>query len=101
MSYYPNPEQRAGLVAGLRALAEFIESRPDVSAPWWAEVMVFPPDGSDAVRRAEIDVIASRIGTEGSFTHGGHYTASWRFGPVEYRAVAIPHDNDDENDEGK
>jgi hypothetical protein len=94
MSDYPNPEHRARLVTGLRALAEFIESRPDVPAPWSADVMVFPPDGSDAERRAEIDVIASQIGTEGRFTYGGHYSASRWFGPVEYRAVAIPHDND-------
>jgi hypothetical protein len=94
MSYYPNPEQRAGLISGLRALAEFIETHPDVPAPWTADVMLFPPVGSDAERRAEIDDIASRIGTEAHFTDGGHYTASLRFGPVEYRAVAIPHDNE-------
>jgi hypothetical protein len=75
MSYYPNPEERANFAAGLRALAEFIESRPEIPAPWSADVMVFPPGGSDAERRAEIDAIASRIGTEGQFTHGGHYTA--------------------------
>lgn len=95
MNYYPGPEQRAGLVAGLRALAEFIDSRPDVPAPWSADVLIFPPYGSDAEMRAEIDVIASRIGTAGRFTYGGHYSASRRFGPVEYRAVAIPHDNDE------
>jgi hypothetical protein len=95
MSYYPTPEQRAELVAGLRALAEFIESCPDVPAPWSADVLVFPPSGSNAERRAEIDAIASRIGTEGHFTHGGHYRASRWFGPVEYRAVAIPHDDNE------
>ena len=98
MSYCPNPEHRARLVTGLRALAEFIESRPDVPAPWSAGVMVFPPGGSDTEKRAKIDAIASRIGTEGHFTHGGHYSASRWFGPVEYRAVAIPHDNDNDND---
>jgi hypothetical protein len=95
MNHYPGPEQRARLVAGLRALAEFIESRPDVPTPWSADVLVFPPAGSDAERRLEIDAIASRIGAEGHYTHGGHYTASRRFGPVEYRAVTIPHDNDE------
>jgi hypothetical protein len=95
MAYYPSPEQRAGLVAGLRALAEFIESRPDVPAPWSTDVIVVPSNGSDAERRAEIDAIASRIGAEGHYTHGGHYSASRRFGPVEYRAVAVPRDNDE------
>ena len=57
------------------------------------DVLVFPPDGSDAERRAEIDVIAERIG-EAPETVCGHYVV-WRFfGPVQYRAVAIPRDND-------
>jgi hypothetical protein len=94
MSRSPNPEHRAQLVTGLRALAEFI----DVPAPWSADVMVFPPNGSDTEKRAEIDAIASRIGSEGHFTHGGHYSASRRFGPVEYRAVTVPRDNENETD---
>jgi hypothetical protein len=42
--------------------------------------------------RAEIDVIAARIGTEATDENSchGHYVASRTFGPVEYRAVAIP-----------
>jgi hypothetical protein len=95
MINYPSPEHRGRLVAGLRALAEFIESCPDVPAPWSAGVMVFPPDGSDAEKRAEIDAIADLIGAQGHFAHGGHYAVSRQFGPVEYRAVAIPHDNDE------
>ena len=43
--------------------------------------------------RAGIDVIAGLIGAQGHFTHGGHYSVSRWFGPVEYRAVAIPHDS--------
>ena len=101
MSHYPTPEQRARLVAGLRALAEFIESRPDVPTSWWVDMLVFPPNGSDAEGRAEIDAIADRIGAESHFAYGGHYVASRRFGPVEYRAVAIPHDNDSYNSESE
>lgn len=99
MSHYDNPERRARLVAGLRALAEYIESRPDVPAPWSADVMVFPTPGSNAEMCAEIDAIGSRIGTESRWTPGGHYTASRWFGPVEYRAVAIPKDNDTDKSE--
>jgi hypothetical protein len=99
MVLYPSPEQRARFVAGLRAFAEFIESRPDVPVPWSADALVFPLGGSDTEKRAEIDAIAERIGAESHYTQGGHYTVSRRFGPVEYRAVAIPHDNDNDESE--
>jgi hypothetical protein len=90
---YANPIQRQELITGLRALASFLESNPEVPAPSFADVLVFPPFASDAEKRQEIDVIASRIGA-GTETSSAcrHYTASRRFGPVEYRAVAIPAD---------
>jgi len=91
---YSSTGERARLIAGLRALAEFIESSPDVPAPGRADVMVFPPAGTNAEMCAEIDSIASRIGGQAHWTGGGHYTVSRWFGPVEYRAVAIPKDND-------
>lgn len=98
MTYYANTEQRGRLIAGLRRLAEFLESTPEAPAPQYADVLIFPPDGSDIQRRAEIDAIAMRIGTETQETIGGHYVAVRRFGPIEYRAVAIPHDNDQNPD---
>jgi hypothetical protein len=94
LNLYTSPEERARLIAGLRALAEFIESSPDVPSPRSADVFIFPAAASNQERRAEIDAIASLLGTEGHFTYGGHYTTSRWFGPVEYRAIAIPHDND-------
>lgn len=93
MSYYATTEQRSRLVAGLRALAEFIESSPEVPAPVTAGVLVFPPEGNDNRKRMEIDVIASRIGAETRWTVSDHYAVSRHFGPVEYRAVAIPGKN--------
>jgi hypothetical protein len=95
MTYYADSTERARLTAGLRDLAAFLENSPDAPAPRWADVMVFPHNSSDEENRAEIDAIAARIGTEPQ-TVCGHYIASRRFGPVEYRAVAIPHDNDAE-----
>lgn len=98
MIYYANTEQRSRLIAGLRGLADFLESTPGVPSPQYADVYVFPPSGTDAQQRAEIDAIAGRIGTETQETIGGHYVAVRRFGPVEYRAVAIPHHNDRDPD---
>jgi len=92
---YSDPRQRDQFIAGLLDLAVFLEADPDVPAPLYTDVLVFPSGGTDAERRAEIDAIAARIGT-GAQTVCGHYIASRRFGPVEYRAVVIPHDNDPE-----
>ena len=92
MSYYANSEERAGLIAGLRELAEYLDQNPDVPAPRWTDLLVFPPAGSDAEMFTEIDAIASRIGAAASDTDSpaGHYSASRDFGPVQYRAVTIP-----------
>jgi hypothetical protein len=90
---YANATERKVLISGLRALVEFLEENPDVPAPAYTDVLVFPPSASDDEKRREIDGIASLIGagTETS-SHYRHYTTSRRFGPVEYRAIAIPAD---------
>jgi hypothetical protein len=88
--YYASDDERGRLIDGLHALAEFLHDHPEVPAPRYADMLVFPPSGSDEEERAEIDVIASRIGAETSESAGGHYSSSIFFGPVQYRAVAIP-----------
>jgi hypothetical protein len=101
MIYQANSKERERLSAGLRELADFLGQNPDVPAPLHADVLVFPADGSNAEMFAEIDMIAQQAGTTASGADGpaGHYSAVRRFGPVHYRAVAIPN-RDDENDEG-
>jgi hypothetical protein len=88
---YANAIDRQALISGFRELADFLESNPEVPAPKYTDVLVFPPHASDADNRSEIDVIASRIGSgiEISSAHR-HYVTSRQFGPVGYRAVAIP-----------
>ena len=92
MSYYANSEERGRLIAGLRELAEFLDQNPQVPAPRSTDLLVFPPNGSDAEMFAEIDAIARRIGAVASDADSprGHYSAAREFGPVQYRAVAIP-----------
>ena len=91
MSYYANSEERPRLISGLRDLAEFLNKNPGVPAPPRTDVLVFPPAGSDAEMFAEIDAIAERIGTTPSADEpAGHYRVVRAFGPVQYRAVAIP-----------
>ena len=90
---YANSTERGALVKGLRALADYLESNPEVPSPGYADVFIFPLDGTDAESRAEIDVIAAQIGQTPE-TICGHYVVSRFFGPVQYRAVAIPRDDD-------
>jgi hypothetical protein len=100
MANYLNASDRSQLISGLRDLAEYLESNPDVPAPWsGTTVYVFPSDGSNSQRRTEIDAIASRIGAQPCDFAPGHYVASRYFGPVEYRAVAIDHDPDESDGE--
>lgn len=87
---YATPAQRQALISGLRELAGFLESNPEVPAPKYTDMLVFPPHASDTENRSEIDVIASRIGSGTEISPARHYVTSRRFGPVEYRAVAIP-----------
>jgi hypothetical protein len=91
---YASETERDALIAGFRALADFLENHPDVPAPVYASVLVFPPNATDVGRHAEIDVIASRIGAGiETSEYGHHYITSRNFGPVEYRAVFIPDEN--------
>ena len=92
MTYYANDQERVRLIAGLRDLAEFLDQNPQVPAPRYADLLVFPPRATNAEMFAEVDVIAGQIGVTASQndTPDRHYIASRYFGPVQYRAVAIP-----------
>ncbi len=94
---HANVIERKAIIFGLRELAGFLESNPDVPVPAYTDLLVFPSSASDDGKRREIDVIASLIGS-GTMTYSSHrhYATSRRFGPVEYRAVAIPADENKE-----
>jgi hypothetical protein len=93
MNYYANDEERVRLIAGLRDLADFLDQNPGVPVPWGTDVLLFPAEASDAEMFVEIDMIAELIGSTASDADSprGHYSAVRDFGPVQYRAVAIPH----------
>jgi hypothetical protein len=92
MSYYANSEERGRLIAGLRELADFLVRNPQVPTPRYTDLLVFPSRQTDVQMFAEIDVIAEQIGVTANRndTPDGHYIAYRDFGPVQYRAVAIP-----------
>jgi hypothetical protein len=92
---YVNAVERQALISGLREFASFLESNPDVPAPTYIGALVFPFAASDEENRREVDMIAALIGS-GTRTYSSHhhYATSRQFGPIEYRAVAIPaHEN--------
>jgi hypothetical protein len=95
---YADSTERAELINGLRGLADYLESSPQVPAPGYSAVYTFPPDGDWAAKRAEIDATAARLAVTAYEAGGGHYVATRLFGPVEYRAVAIPRPDNDESE---
>ncbi|MEV4061772.1 hypothetical protein [Nonomuraea dietziae] len=56
-------EPRLLLVTGLRALADFLESRSEVSAPHQADATVFAPCADDAQMSAEMEQVALLLGS--------------------------------------
>jgi len=98
---YANSSERAALISGLRGLADYLESSPEVPAPIYSDILTFPPNGDWAGMRAEIDAIAASLGVPARLAGGGHYVAARHFGPVEYRAVAIPPKDDSGNQESE
>jgi hypothetical protein len=89
---YADQARRPGVIRGLRELAALLESCPGIPAPYMVNVLAFPPDGKDSALFAEVNRVAALLGVtvqDGTAQHG-HYTASKSFGPVSYRAIAIP-----------
>ena len=91
---YADSTERAALIAGLRDMADYLESNPEVPAPIYTQVFTFPPGDDWWAMRARIDATAVRLGVTAYGSAGGHYLAVRSFGPVEYRAVAIPRRRD-------
>jgi hypothetical protein len=86
-------DDRAAFVAGLRAVADFLEANPAVPVPqsYHRQDITFFPDGdTDDQRRAAVDLIACAMGVPAADPDGyGHYRAERMFGPVAYRALMI------------
>ena len=91
--------ERAAFISGLRRLADYMESSPELPAPGYTSAYMFPAVGDWTGMCAEIDAVAAHLGVAAHRTSGGHYLAVRAFGPVEYRAVAIPPKNDGEEGE--
>jgi len=81
---------REHVIAGLHALAAFIEDNPGLPIPDGAYMNYSVIEDTDEQERAEVDRIAAMLGVTAGPNFGGkHYVTTAFFGPVLYRAVAI------------
>ncbi|GAA3952673.1 hypothetical protein GCM10023085_38970 [Actinomadura viridis] len=90
---FGDPSVRRETIAGLRALADFLEANPSVPVNEIGQVfMFFTRDCDDAAAVALVDHVAELLDADVHDTRsrGGHYTASRSFGPISYRIVHIP-----------
>src|SRR5487761_1769678 len=78
------PRRPGPAINGLRVLADYLESNPEVPAPAYPVVHTLPAVGEWPQMCAEIDATAARLGVNAHLTGGGHYVAVRFFGPVEY-----------------
>lgn len=85
---YADDSERARFIAGLRALADFLEAHPLLPTPVFADVTVFPPRDVDEAMRTEIRRVAALLNAPTS-TRRGHCETGRDFGPVSYRVVAV------------
>ena len=84
---------RTQTIAGLRALADFLEHNPEVPVrEYGADYTYFARRDDDTTERAEVDSIARALGetVTDETDDGGHYAVHKTFGRITYSAVHIP-----------
>lgn len=83
---------RAQTIAGLRQLADHLETHPELPVKEYGfDLTIYPEADTDAAGRAEVDRIADILDVTptDNTPMGGHYIASKIFGRISYRAVHI------------
>lgn len=80
---------RAEFITGLRDLADYLATHPDIPVPaFGADILMYANEGTDAAERAQIDHIAELL--DAPVTSDDHYVTGRDFGPVCYRVIHIP-----------
>ena len=78
------------MVAGLRALADFLEANPAVPIPRHGHDFLVTTSGSDEQKRSQVKFASLAIGENATDdTQSGHYWTERRFGSVRYRIAAV------------
>lgn len=87
-------EARAEFIAGLRAMADWLEANPAVPIDGHVGIQYSADcDTSPSQRRNRIDQVAFLIG-ESAIEKGGYYEAVKSFGDIRYIAVACEPDGE-------
>ncbi len=83
-----NPTHRARLVAGLRELADFLESHPGLRCPYAIRAIAITTAEHEQDERAEVDHAGQLLNAP--VRNDTHYTVERHFGPVSYAVIHIP-----------
>lgn len=83
-------DQRTRFVNGLRELADFLQSRPEVPVPEAGETITVLAEGTTAEKFAQVDYAGRLLDVPvaDDTARGGHLYAERNFGPVTYGFVA-------------
>ncbi|WP_433513570.1 hypothetical protein ACQP2T_60100 [Nonomuraea sp. CA-143628] len=89
MSARNRTDHRTRLIEGLRALADFLEDRPELPVPDMVHATVCVLHGSEEERKAEVERIGRLIGMPLNPADAdlGYHSAEVRFGPLLYGAM--------------
>lgn len=90
MTTTTDPDARKAFIGGLRALARFLASHPDMPVPIYGSDLLL--SGSDADDpRGFVEAFAAMTGAAvtDKWAETGHYDAARSFGPVSYHAYAV------------
>lgn len=88
---YSTATHRPQLITGLRDLADYLETHPELPAPDSADVTVIVPRTTDQAMRAEVERVARLLDSpiDPEDVSYGHHRTGLDFGPVRYRLVAV------------
>lgn len=90
MSMTTDPATRAAFIAGLRDLADFLDTNPNVAVSVQeTRILIVPTADTDEENCREIDEFAAASGAAvfDDLADTGEYNAALTFGPVEYMAL--------------
>ncbi|MEV6986858.1 hypothetical protein AB0M95_37145 [Sphaerisporangium sp. NPDC051017] len=82
---------RLAYINGLRDLADFLDTNPDIPTPEGTLSAYCYPRGTDEEIRAQVDHVARLLGADADAYElaQGHYSAGITFGMAEYKAVGL------------
>ena len=91
MSFTTDPDTRQAFITGLRDLADYLASHPDIPVPTYGTEIYLTAASTDDGGCAQVSQFARQLGITSpqAISYSGHYEAARRFGTVSYRMTAI------------